>query len=82
LAAILLILALSISPIVKHYIEKNSKELIGRQVLMSGLHINIFTGSVEADSLRMYEAAENAVFASIDNLLHQRHLAQIAWQHI
>ncbi len=66
LAAVLLILALSISPIVKHYIEKNSKELIGRQVLMSSLHINIFTGSVEADSLRMYEATGNAVFASID----------------
>ena len=66
LAAILLILALSISPIVKHYIEKNSKELIGRQVLMSRLHINIFTGTVEADSLRMYEATGNTIFASID----------------
>lgn len=42
--------ALLVSPVAKYYIEKNSKELIGRQVKMKSLHINLFTGSLEIDS--------------------------------
>jgi len=64
--ALLIILALVISPVAKSYIEKNSKELIGRKVQMRGLHINIFTGTLEVDSVFLYESNDNDVFASID----------------
>ena len=66
LAAIILILALAISPIVKSYVQSHSKELIGRKILIGDLHINIFTGAFEVDSLRLYEADDRRIFASVD----------------
>jgi hypothetical protein len=66
LSAILLILALTISPIVKSYVQNHSRELIGRKVLIGDLHINIFTGALEVDSIRLYEANDRQIFASVD----------------
>lgn len=59
--------ALGISSFAKSYIEKNSKELIGRQVLMKDLKINIFTGTLRVDSLLMYEKNDKDVFTSVDS---------------
>lgn len=66
LVALVLLLAVSISPIAKNYIEKHSPELVGRQIRMKDLHLNIFKGSLELDSISMYEADGKKVFASID----------------
>lgn len=66
LAFLLVVLALSISPIAKNYIEKHSKELIGRKILMQNLHLNIFTGTLELDSIRMYEQNDKDIFAAMD----------------
>lgn len=66
LIIIVLIIAMAISPLAKNYIEKHSKELIGRKVVMRNLHINIFTGKFEIDSVYMYEANDKDLFASID----------------
>jgi len=66
LAILIIILALTISPIARNYIEKHSKEMIGRKVQVKGLHINIFTGTLEVDSIALYEANGKDVFASID----------------
>jgi hypothetical protein len=66
LAAIVLILALSISPIVKSYVQSHSKELIGRKLVIGDLHINVFTGALEVDSIRLYEANDREIFASVD----------------
>ena len=64
---IIVIIALSISPFAKNYIEKNSKDLIGREIRMNNLRFNIFTGSLLLDSIRMYEANNRDIFASIDS---------------
>ena len=74
---IVLILALIVSPITKNYVEKHSKELIGRKVEMRGLHLNIFTGSLELDSISMYEANGKDVFASIDTFLIDLKLSKL-----
>jgi hypothetical protein len=66
-AALILIAALTVSPIVKSYVVKHSKEMIGRKIAINGLHINIFTGSLEIDSVRMFEKDDKTVFASIDS---------------
>jgi len=66
LAVIIIALALSISPIAKNYIEKHSKELIGRQVTIKDLHLNIFTGSLRMNFIKMYEANNHDLFASVD----------------
>jgi len=82
LAAILIIIALIISPVAKNYIEKHSKELIGRKVLIKDLHINIFTGTLELDSIRMYEANDKAVFASIDTFFVNLELTKLLGKNI
>lgn len=69
LVVIICTVALTISPIAKNYVQKHSKELIGRKVVMKNLHLNIFTGRVEVDSLRMYEANGRDLFASVDTFL-------------
>jgi hypothetical protein len=66
LAVLVAAAALTVSPIAKWYIEGHSKEWSGRTLRMSNLHINIFTGFMEIDSLRLYEKDDKQVFASID----------------
>ncbi|MFT4073809.1 MAG: DUF748 domain-containing protein [Dysgonamonadaceae bacterium] len=67
LIVIIVAFALCISPLAKNYIEKNSKKLVGRKVLMKDLKINIFEGSLRIDSIRMYEKDDKRVFTSIDS---------------
>ena len=43
LVAVFIIIACIFPPIAKNYINKHSKELIGRQINIKGLYINIFT---------------------------------------
>src|ERR1035437_3499644 len=77
LAALLIILALIISPVAKNYIEKHSKEMIGRKVQIHNLRINIFTGTLEVDSILMFEANDKDVFASIDTFFVNLELSKL-----
>ena len=72
-----IIIALIISPIVKNHVEKHSNELIGRKINMRGLHLNIFTGTIELDSIAIYEANEKDIFASIDTFFIDLKLSQL-----
>lgn len=64
---LIIAMALFISPIAKYYIEKNSKELIGRKILIKDLRLNIFTGTLKLKNIRMYEVNDKDVFASVDS---------------
>lgn len=76
-AVLLVVLALGISPFAKNYVEKNSKELIGRKVLMNDLDLNIFTGTLYLDSIRLYEKDDTTIFASIDSFYVNLELLQL-----
>ncbi|HJV77275.1 MAG TPA: hypothetical protein VJ602_02760, partial [Paludibacter sp.] len=52
--------------LLQKYIEKHCKELTGEKVVIRYLHINIFTGTLELDSMFMYEANDKDLFASVD----------------
>ena len=69
LVIITLALAIFAPPYAKNYIQKHSKELVGRKVLIKDLHLNIFTGRFEIDSLRVYEKNDRDLFVSIDTFL-------------
>jgi hypothetical protein len=69
LVIITLALAIFAPPYAKSYIQKHSKELVGRKVLIKDLHLNIFTGRFEIDSLRVYEKNDRDLFVSIDTFL-------------
>ena len=66
---LLIILALVISPVTKNYVLKHGKELTGRKLEMADLHLNIFTGTLELDAIKMFEKNDKDVFASIDTFL-------------
>ena len=66
--ALILIIAFGVSPIAESYIEKNSKELIGRKAEMGDLSVNIFSGRLKVEDFTLYESDDTTSFVSF-NLL-------------
>ena len=58
-----------ISPITKWAIEKYSPKYTGRQIKMESLFINLFTGSIDVNGLKMYEADNKNIFFRTNNKL-------------
>jgi len=64
--SILLILFITLfflSTFIRHYVNKNSAELMGRQVELGALHINYLKVAVRAQDLVIYEANATDTFA-------------------
>jgi len=57
-----------LSTIVRIWLVKNSKEIIGRQIELKELHINYLKFSVEADNFLMYEQNQKDTFVSFQQL--------------
>ena len=68
LLVLILLAALLVSPIAKSYIEKHSVELIGRQITMDKLSINIFSASVKIEGCHISEQDLKTDFVSFDTL--------------
>lgn len=68
LIILLVVIALLTPPIAKNYIVKHSKELIGRQINLEGLYVNIFTGYARITGFELLEKDEQQIFASFDTL--------------
>lgn len=64
--ALFLIVAALISPVAKYVIEKNSKQWVGRQIVMDDLSVNLFTGSVETEGFHFKEKDDVTDFVSLD----------------
>lgn len=65
---LLIIIALVTPPLAKNYINKHSKELIGRQVNIQGLYLNIFTGYTRITGFQLQEADDTRSFVTFDTL--------------
>lgn len=65
---LLLIIEIVVPLIAKNYIVNHAKELIGRQVDVGSLGLNIFTGSIYIEDFTLYEADDTANFISFDLL--------------
>ncbi len=57
------------SDMARNYIEKNSKELIGRTVQLNELHFNYFNVSVQAKGFKLFEENDDEVFDGFRELL-------------
>lgn len=68
IVAIVVAIALGISPIVKSLIEHHSEEFIGRKVALQDLSINIFKGSAEIQEFTLFESDKTTPFCTF-NLL-------------
>ena len=55
IVGLVLAVLLFVSPIAKWYVEKHDTELIGREVTIGSLWINVFHGSVNIKDLTLYE---------------------------
>jgi hypothetical protein len=53
---------------VEWYVESNSKELSGRQVLMKDLDFNILSGGVTVEQLQIFESDDSTVFIQVEEL--------------
>lgn len=67
LIVVVLVIAF-ISPISKYLVEKYSVKYLGRQIKMSWMYVNPFTGSVYISHIKMYEHQNDTVFFSADGI--------------
>ena len=68
LLVLLFIATLLLSPIAKSYINSHGKELVGREVHVDDVTINVYTGHVAVIGLTVYEDNGKDVFARFDTL--------------
>lgn len=66
LVVIIAAISFAISPIAEWYVEKNSKELVGRKVTMDNLSVNIFSGRLQIEKFTMFEADDSSPFVTFD----------------
>ncbi|MDR1172728.1 MAG: DUF748 domain-containing protein [Bacteroidales bacterium] len=65
---LIIIISLFISPVAKHYIEKNSKDIVGRTVTMDKFRFNLFSGSLKVVGFDMKEQDGQESFFRFDTL--------------
>lgn len=63
-----IIFIIFLSSIVKYVIEKYSEEYTGREITMENLHINLLTGNIRVDKLKIYEAKSRDIFFACDKI--------------
>ena len=64
----LLLALLLVSPIAKSYVNKHGKDLIGRELHVETLKVNLFKGQVRIYDLSVYEDDDKTVFFHFDTL--------------
>ncbi|MBR4392170.1 MAG: DUF748 domain-containing protein [Bacteroidales bacterium] len=67
LVVLIVIALLLVSPIAKSYIQKHDKELIGREITMEKLRVNVLAGKVKILDLVVYEDDGVTPFFSMDH---------------
>ncbi len=65
---LLLLALLLVSPIAKSYVNKHGKDLIGRELHVETLKVNVFKGQVRIYDLAVYEDDDKTVFFHFDTL--------------
>ncbi len=68
LLALVIVSLFFLSSIVKYLIESRSEEYTGRKIKMDNLHINLFSGNIRFDKLKIFEAKSNNVFFVCDKI--------------
>ena len=67
LIGLVIIATLVASPIAKWYIQKYDKELIGRELTVGNLWVNVYTGTATIDDLILYEDDGVTPFVQFDH---------------
>ncbi len=67
IVVLLLLVLVFAGPIAKWYVEKHDKELIGRELTIGKLWVNVFSGTAKIDDLTLYEDDGATPFVSFDH---------------
>ena len=68
LLLLLLLVSMLVSPIAKSYVNKHGKELVGREINVEKLRVNVFAGRVKVYALTVFEDDNTTAFFSFDTL--------------
>lgn len=68
IVALLLLVLLFASPVAKSYVNKHGKDLIGRELRVETLKVNLLKGQVRLYDLSVYEDDDTTVFFHFDTL--------------
>lgn len=66
--AVVVIVSLLAAPVAKNYINKHGKELVGRNLHVDELRVNIYSGHVAIHNLSLYEDDDTTTFVAFDTL--------------
>ena len=66
---VLILINIIAPPIAKSYVEKHSKEIVGRQINVDKVRLNIFRGKVSLMGVQAWEANDKDHFVSFDQLV-------------
>lgn len=64
---LLLLVSFLTGPIAKNYVQKHDKELIGREVSIGKLNVNLFTGKLKIKDLTLFEDDGATPFVSFES---------------
>ena len=67
LIVLVLAVAIAASPVAKSYIEKHDRELLGRSIRMERLRMNIFTGRLRVEGLKIGGSDDSTTFFALDS---------------
>ena len=82
IAVLVVTTILLLPPIAKNYLEKHSKELVGRQITIEKLRFNVLNGKLRIDQIAMLEPDDSTTFASLGNFYTRIHLLPLLRQRI
>lgn len=82
IAVLVVTTILLLPPIAKNYLEKHSKELVGRQITIEKLRFNVLNGKLRIDRIAMLEPDDSTTFASLGNFYTRIHLLPLLRQRI
>lgn len=82
LAVLVVTTILRLPLIAKNYLEKHSKELVGRQITIEKLRFNVLNGKLRIDQIAMLEPDDSTTFASLGNFYTRIHLLPLLRQRI
>ena len=82
IAVLVVTTILLLPPIAKNYLEKHSKELVGRQITIEKLRFNVLNGKLRIDQIAMLEPNDSTTFASLGNFYTRIHLLPLLRQRI
>lgn len=82
LIVLVLAVAVAVSPVTKNYIEKHDRELLGRSIRMERLRINIFTGRLRVEGLRIGGTNDSTVFFALDSFDMRMRILPLLSNHV